>query len=315
MSVLADLVVSHNAPSEVASRLAYKRRTGRLERIGRAQFRISVAEDLLTEQDSANSLRLFGALQKHISHIVDNAPNLFQQFFLSNIDEIPVRSAGIESTWQRDDVDKFLGISCFAVASHYPDAFKALADEGPNRFELALLIPSNPQGLLAEAYARARRSEILRRMSYVNRYEPDSNRFIVSSYTIRSKDGDDVPSMSSMVWRGLDELSSVVTRPLPAGSIWSARSDILSERRIAANNEEDTRRRMSHDNFTKYWGDMKGRMSTFVYEQEVRESFKTVPILPSGTASSRTWGIEVETVQAQHVSRPAGWDEDRKSVV
>lgn len=310
MSVLADLVVSHGAPSEVASRLSYKRRTGRLERVGRAQFTISSADDLLVEQDSANSLRLFAAMQKHINHIVDNAPSLFQQFYLSNIDEIPVRNAGIESVWHRDDVDKFMGINLDAVTKVYPDIYKWVGDASvTNRFELALLIPSNPQGLLAEAYARARKNWVSLNMNYTNRFDWESKQITFGTYYIRDKDGSNVTSLSSGVWRSVSQLADAVVKPLPAGDIWRARADILAERRTAANDAEDNRKRLSHENFTKYWGDMKGRMSMFVNEQEVRESFKTVPLLPSGTASSRTWGIEVETVQAQYVSRPAGWDE------
>jgi hypothetical protein len=91
--------------------------------------------------------------------------------------------------------------------------------------------------------------------------------------------------------------------------VWAARADILAERAAANASEDVIRRKLSMDNFTKYWGDMKGRMGQFVNEQEVRASFKSIPLLPSGTASSRTWGIEVETVQAQAVSRPAGWDQ------
>jgi len=42
--------------------------------------------------------------------------------------------------------------------------------------------------------------------------------------------------------------------------------------------------------------------------QAAHEAWESVPILEAGTPTSRTWGIEVETVRAQLTSRPVGWD-------
>lgn len=38
------------------------------------------------------------------------------------------------------------------------------------------------------------------------------------------------------------------------------------------------------------------------------EAWATIPLADVGTKASRTWGIEVETVHAERVSRPAGWE-------
>jgi hypothetical protein len=64
----------------------------------------------------------------------------------------------------------------------------------------------------------------------------------------------------------------------------------------------------SRDSFMKYWTNMKQTMSTRVDYAKVRADFASIPVQPAGTSSSRTWGIEVETVRADLVSRPAGWE-------
>lgn len=41
---------------------------------------------------------------------------------------------------------------------------------------------------------------------------------------------------------------------------------------------------------------------------QAQEAWETIPLPDAGTESSRTWGIEVETVRAHLTSRPRGWD-------
>lgn len=87
-----------------------------------------------------------------------------------------------------------------------------------------------------------------------------------------------------------------------------ARNDIMQIERRTSNQAEFDRIAKSKQNFVSYWRGLKDHHKTFVNEQEVIASFANIPILPAGTLSSRTWGIEVEVVQASLTSRPSGWD-------
>jgi hypothetical protein len=87
-----------------------------------------------------------------------------------------------------------------------------------------------------------------------------------------------------------------------------ARNAIMNVERRASNQVEFERIAKSKQNFTTYWSGLKAHHKSFVNEQEISASFANIPLLPAGTGSSRTWGIEVECVQAQLTSRPRGWD-------
>jgi len=87
-----------------------------------------------------------------------------------------------------------------------------------------------------------------------------------------------------------------------------SRNNLMYSERNAKNITEKERIAASKQNFVNYWKSLKAHSKSFVNESEVTDSFASIPLLPAGTASSRTWGIEIEVVQAHLTSRPRGWD-------
>jgi hypothetical protein len=91
--------------------------------------------------------------------------------------------------------------------------------------------------------------------------------------------------------------------------VLNAKNQIIHDDYSQQMTDEKARRKISKENFTNYWSGMKQRIAeNYVDKDEANSSFASIPLLPAGTESSRTWGIEIETVRADVVSRPKGWD-------
>jgi hypothetical protein len=88
-----------------------------------------------------------------------------------------------------------------------------------------------------------------------------------------------------------------------------ARANVLSLQSRATAKADEERRKVSTDNFLKYWKTIKDakRQATPNLNSLLAE-WATIPLQPNGVESSRTWGIEVETVRANQTSKPRGWE-------
>ena len=84
------------------------------------------------------------------------------------------------------------------------------------------------------------------------------------------------------------------------------RSILLRDQEAYQSEQSQLRRRMSGDKFAQYWSDLK-RNITSQDPGVAHMEFASIAMLEPGTKSSRTWGIEIETVRADQTSRPAGW--------
>jgi hypothetical protein len=92
-------------------------------------------------------------------------------------------------------------------------------------------------------------------------------------------------------------------------TVRNARNELLQEQARAGNTAHNIAKAMSREKFISYWGQIKNSMARNVFPAEVTQSWdELIPIPEKGTNTSRTWGIEVETVQASRVSRPRGWE-------
>jgi hypothetical protein len=96
---------------------------------------------------------------------------------------------------------------------------------------------------------------------------------------------------------------------VPARQVWDARQRILAERSELANRDKNVLRDVNKSTFVDYWTNLKSVIAGTVSHTEAYNAWSSIPLLPSGTSTSRTWGIEIETVQANLVPyRPAGWE-------
>lgn len=86
------------------------------------------------------------------------------------------------------------------------------------------------------------------------------------------------------------------------------RDRVLDLQTASMRNEELMRRQIAAKNFGEFWNQVKQRQrSNQPTVEQGAEAWETIPLQEAGIESSRSWGIEVETVRAQRTSRPSGW--------
>lgn len=165
--------------------------------------------------------------------------------------------------------------------------------------------------LLAKAYAKARRELMYNSNFYLSSTHLFSGSYLRQSGLVVDSDyGND-----DHIFMSLSEAISLSRMIWASSNLRPSRDQIMEAKRVLVNELASSESRASRErkmesrqNFAKYWQEMKSRAEMFAKGDEILASFSTIPMLPAGTPSSRTWGIEVEVVQDNLVSsRPSGW--------
>lgn len=105
----------------------------------------------------------------------------------------------------------------------------------------------------------------------------------------------------------LNGFNTALSYKPPASDLFRLRNDLLRSQELRQSRLDSERRREASYRFSKYWQSLK---DTRLPQQpvDVDIDLDTIPLLPTGTETSRSWGIEIETVRATQTSRPAGWE-------
>lgn len=86
------------------------------------------------------------------------------------------------------------------------------------------------------------------------------------------------------------------------------RDELLDDQRHNQARIDIQRRNEASAKFRNYWNDLKNNQ--VAQTSNVADAqLLAVPLQPAGTSSSRTWGIEIETVRFNETSRPPGWED------
>jgi hypothetical protein len=318
MAVLSPTdVISELSVEALAQQLRSKRRYGSLQRYGNAKFEIPNS-DLVLESLPASVFAYVKAAQKHSQYIVDNAFDLLVVPFMQHgayvmssgsmsERQVVVKHAGLQSSWSADQVNEWLGVRSDWLAANLEHA--VLAQDGYGRDVVRVELPQvdNPNGsLFISAFNKARLSA----------YKQFTGGSIYGSARNEWAYHQPWRTASAGIWVPLNiaatavNYSQAVAMARPSSSdINEARMLLLGELADAERAQSQVRKRISLKNFATYWGNLKESIKSRVDDAEVFAAFDAVPINPAGSKASRTWGIEIETVQAQLTSRPRGWDQ------
>jgi len=310
-----DLVISASYRQHVRAVLSRKRRLSELTKNGRGQWTIPTSDyiELDTALSSASVSRFMTAYSKHSQYIIDNAKSLALQFDLTVNDsyqKISVSHAGITSKWGIDEFSEFVGIGYESIEQRYKGMFQP-TEAGFSQLYWAFATPvPKDSAIISEAYVSARMALMTSQLqSFHYDSKQQEQKFWTATCSLTTSDE---PKRQYVALHGLYQLDlayKLLHDPVAGSLVFNHRNQILSARRVEAADRERVSRQISRENFTKYWSSLKQAIGTAVDKDEVHKSWATVPIQPKGTLSSRTWGIEIETVQAGSTSRPPGWDE------
>jgi hypothetical protein len=285
----------------------------------RSQFTIESKDDLKEWSSAESAARFILALAKHKQLIANDFA--LQVVGILNADRHPnnyldyqthTYGGGLQSHLRTYDL--FDSVNGYVrVSPEFVDKFKLLfefvSDNSSQDYSYYKLKKSDVVeggSLLARAYAQARRDLLSNGHFNTTNFHTFTSSYVTSSGS-PAVDGEtymsigEAISLSRMLW------ASKSARPTRE-QILVAKNEIIYSEQAAAIRDDRERKIASRQNFSKYWQEMKSRAEMFAKGDEILASFSTIPMLPVGTVSSRTWGIEVEVVQDDLVSRkPAGW--------
>lgn len=172
--------------------------------------------------------------------------------------------------------------------------------------EMSTSYTGNPDvGILSRALWFARRRELGQAMadwaSLVTGYEIDS---VVHDVVVRVMS----ISPSNLASLQLSLANGIEYKP-PASELFRLRTELLLEQQARQTSLDQNRKRDASQRFEQFWTSMKQTRQPQDIESATA-SWATLPLADTGTSSSRTWGIEIETERADDTTRPSGWESE-----
>lgn len=226
------------------------------------------------------------------------------------------RSDGLITRWFDRDIEDWIVVKRSAIQRELADYLQPTPDDAqyiPSDRHIQLFFineqlsksfTGNPaNGILQRALWTARRARLIADIAGM------SNVNIIDSYSNPKSDGVYIPlnlSGARAIPKIISAIESAITAKPSRHEYETYRSIMLSDQADYQRITDAKRIKHAGERFAKYWDSLK---STKVAQSagDAHLEFAQIPILPSGTASSRTWGIEIETTRAGDTSRPAGW--------
>lgn len=305
---------NHYEPPTTVSRECRMLTTGN-NRIDLTKVRMDVFEGSeLSEAELHNTTKWLISSYAYADYIIKN-PELFLPLFNNDTEKLDIKFKGIMVRWLRDDLRDSFGVDRKKVTALVEGTLEEVPNLGTSKLYYRFIDPklnnnyigdaSTP--MLQRAYHAARRQLVSDfYTSFLQVVNADSGELWLASYLWN--DGATIPLQSFDVIRGVVKTYST---PPSIELVRNQRAAVLERQREMQSREETVRKQLAAQNFSQYWEGLKTRVRDVVPTVEVAaEQFKAVPLQPQGTPSSRTWGIEVETVRAHLTSRPAGWESE-----
>lgn len=305
----ADVLVEQSVDSSLRYAFGRIRQAGTVEFYVRNVGSVNVSGDY-EDMDASLAAKFLIAREKHVAFIRENIHSLFLPLLNAEQSVIAVKHANVSSLWSMDNLstNDLMFVAREPVLARVSSVLKP-STEGTDSYEVVDPYRPSFEGPLAEAYLRARSRAVPSNpmgwevgsgvwLRQFGRSVKDINgQFFSGSLLSLSQ-----TSNISVLWRDL-----TLKRPVTPQMLRDARNELLRERARLLDRKA-IKDHSSSERFRSYWNNLKQAKKSVVDSGEVVSSFKTVPVLPAGTATSRTWGIEIETIHAELTSRPAGWD-------
>jgi hypothetical protein len=320
-----DIIPQESALREMAERLDYRAYRGSRNVSFYGANPIDLHQLAVNEMTRPMTLDLLKlkhrwelARHKHVEYIINNPQLLLNLFNSRSI--ATIRRAGVESVWTPDEAD-FFKLTLDGVAKVLGDKFKVrsgIESESFFGYRYMTIMPADervwagaddgvePTLINAKWKVLNQRWHAISMSSNIHSASatvPDSKGKTRRFRILYATDNLSVSFLSSLV-----QMREAFERPIDISDLQSARVELYRATVAAAPSTGKTPRELDNQ-FRVYWSKMKEQMR--VKSQPIAlalDDFKTIPLLDWGTATSRTWGIEVETMHAERTSRPAGWD-------
>ncbi len=277
----------------------------------------------LQEASSVETVEAAGryaiALFKHAKYVAEDSLSLFLPILIENHSEVTVSKFGLRSTWDIKQVSKFYNLSKEAVLRELGDSIESFVPDDSmtdyytwfgfkdERLNGAFL-GDQSQPILQRALWAAKRSAMEEQIgsqhteSVIYPSNDQNSRYFLQLPT-RGRQ-----TITVAEWQALRKAVDTVNNYKVTGRDMQNQRDFLL--RMQRNHQEvvDRQRNIANGKrFGSYWQQLKSTQQIPDLQQATAE-WSRIPMKPPGEETSRTWGIEIETVRAQDTSRPRGWE-------
>lgn len=244
-------------------------------------------------------------------------PELFLDLINGKTDSVTVKSHGLSSVWALSNID-FMAIKFEALMRSLDGVVEQVdANElGYRGLAYKFLDPhldeaylgDADQPLLQRAMWLAKRDAIIdSRTGTVEIVRPASQSYLLLNLFHQYQDSDVSLNTAYSVANLVNRMSDF---KVSHNALKNSRARVLAIQAQSMRDDSVMRRQVAAKNFSNYWDDMKRKQRTKAPTVAVAsEAWETIPLAGAGTETSRTWGIEVETVRADQTSRPRGWSD------
>jgi hypothetical protein len=283
--------------------------------------------EVRTSEEAESTARFVLKSWEHASYIYRN-PSKFLPVLNGTTSVVTINHGGIKTYWSQSRIQKWINVKASAVEKAL-DGIATRVDsadygQSPSRLlfifndkRLAPEFTGNPDNsLIVRAYLAARRNLLVQCSNYtadissMRNRNSDAHEYGVMFYTSSMR----AVAVDAVNFNGFQvavALRNAYSSKISSELIQEYRQQVYRDQAYYTNREHNQRRQLASANFDKYWNDLKTRISDAQprYINLDNKFIELVPALPAGTLSSRTWGIEIETVRGGYCTRPPGWEE------
>lgn len=256
---------------------------------------------------------------KHSQFIANRAAELFVPLF-NGKDTVEIKHAGLVSQWTVGNVDSFISVDSSVIERIGSDLLRQVTDSekrdfgfgdsylvfAPTDERYSTSFVGNPtNSIISRALWLAKRDAFMSSFYGVSSIDTTIKDGVPLLYIYRSNSMDDLPAKS---FKGIvDGISKILSFKADYTKLADYRATVLREQGKWVSTEETIRRNLASRKFADFWQRMKDSKPA-PDSATAHGDWATIPLKSAGKESSRTWGIEIETVRADSTSRPAGWE-------
>ena len=263
-------------------------------------------------EQAENTAKYLIAMAKHGQYIRDNALTLFSPLLNNSERQVEVKHSGLISNWHASDISDYVQIKIEAVERLLDGFAVFMPTDDSDSYRYYKLVDErihpeftgNPQNsTLLRAMWLAKRSYLTERVNVMysaDLYTADG----IAKLQLFAPRGQVKPSLANAL---ADLISDYNTYKVDISRMKKYRYDLLRDQANYVSSYDQQRRAEASRKFASFWDGMKNRQIVATPSQAAEE-WLTIPMAPAGSATDRTWGIEIETVRANETSRPNGWD-------
>lgn len=323
-----DIVVHDDIVTRAHYRIMRSRRS-MVTSYGKDPINIGLVQSDLTECNSkdtaAATARFLVASIAHADYIRKNFLRLFGQELInpraSLASEISVSNSGLTTSWDLSTLSEYASVKVSTldrvlepIATRYEpsgnNSFYAFWRLNDDRLSDTYIGNPNMSVLNRSIWLDKRRAleSALRNVGIDLANDFDHGFPRIQLYLgMRSATPDDA-TLAIANYRSLAK--AINTYALHKTEVWNLgnlRRELLRSQESYQRVADNTRNTQNREKFSRFWNDIKSaQVVQSVYDASA--DWASIPLKASGTESSRTWGIEIETVRADETGRPAGWE-------